>query len=67
MRKRILGSIVALNLMLVGGMVMTTPAEAGFRDPCCKEDVGGDEFCATCWFTHDCHSTADCGTIVLPT
>lgn len=67
MRKRILGSIVALNLMLVGGLAVTTPAEAGFRDPCCQDDVDGNSFCDTCWFTHDCHSTADCGTIVLPT
>jgi hypothetical protein len=64
MRRRILGSMLALNMFLFGGVVMTQSAEAeeGWRDPCCKEDVDGNGFCSTCWFEHDCHSTADCGT-----
>jgi hypothetical protein len=67
MRKRLLGSMLAINLLLLGGVVVTQPAEAevGWRDPCCKSDVEDNKFCATCWFTHDCHSTAECGTIII--
>jgi hypothetical protein len=65
MRKKILVALMGLNLALFGGLMLApAPAEAIFHDPCCKEDVDGNGFCKGCIWTHDCHSTADCGTII---
>lgn len=60
MYKRGLTILAALNIALFGA-IMVTPASAEEGWPtCCNSDVHGNGFCASCWWTHDCHATIDC-------
>jgi hypothetical protein len=65
MYKRAILALAIVNVILAGSIAVQPAAAEGFWPTCCKSDVGGNGFCASCWFTHDCHATKDCGTIIV--